>query len=104
MSVCIIDVDSKVAEVRGTKVLLDCDVASLYGGATKEVNQAVRNNPDKFPEGYLISLKNNGKEEVVKNFDHLRSLKYSHTQIMRKSGEIITHHFFPDNGGKNARS
>jgi hypothetical protein len=55
----VIDVDSKVVEIRGAKVLLDCDVAALYGVETREINQAIKNNPDKFPAGYLISLKDN---------------------------------------------
>jgi len=52
----IIDVDSKIVEIRGIKVLLDSDVAFLYGVETKEINQAVKNNHDKFPEGYILSL------------------------------------------------
>lgn len=71
------DVEAKVIELRGQKVLLDCDVALLYGVKTKEINQAVKNNPDKFPEGYLIEMDIFEKEEVVKNFDHLKKLKFS---------------------------
>jgi len=56
MSQSIIDVDSKVVEIRGAKVLLDCDIAVLYGVETREINQAVKNNPDKFPEGYILML------------------------------------------------
>ena len=37
---------------------MDCDVAELYGGQTKEINQAVKNNPRKFPEGYILELDN----------------------------------------------
>jgi len=59
MSANIIDVDSKIIEIRNTKVLLDSDVAVLYGVETKRINEAVSNNPDKFPAGYLISLKDN---------------------------------------------
>ena len=43
-------------EVRGCQVLLDRDVAELYGVQTREVNQAVRNNPDKFPVGYVYEM------------------------------------------------
>ncbi len=71
------DVESRVIEIRGQKVLLDCDVAALYGVKTKEINQAVKNNPEKFPEGYLIEVDIFEKEEVVKNFDHLKKLKFS---------------------------
>ena len=44
---------------------------------TREVNQAVRNNPKKFPYGYIFELDKYEKEEVVKNFDHLNGLKFS---------------------------
>ena len=56
------DVESKMMSIRGQKVLLDRDVAELYGVLTKEVNQAVRNNPAKFPDGYVLEL---SKEESV---------------------------------------
>ena len=62
----ITDIKDKLLIVRDQAVLLDCDVATLYGVQTREVNQAIRNNPDKFPDGYVIEL---SKEEV----DDLRS-------------------------------
>lgn len=71
------DVESKVRTIRGQRVILDCDVAELYGVETKHINQAVKNNPEKFPEGFLIELSIEEKEEVVKNFDHLKKLKFS---------------------------
>ena len=49
-------VRSRMIEVRGCQVLLDRDVAELYGVQTREVNQAVRNNPDKFPDGYVYEM------------------------------------------------
>ncbi len=49
-------VEQKIISVRSINVILDFDVASLYGVETKHVNQAVRNNPEKFPEGYVLSL------------------------------------------------
>ena len=49
-------------EVRGQKTLLDFHVAALYGVETKHVNEAVRNNPRKFPEGYVFEL---NKESAV---------------------------------------
>ena len=48
------DVESCIIELRDQRVLLDRDVAMLYDVETKEINQAVKNNPDKFPAGYLI--------------------------------------------------
>lgn len=56
------EIESRLIELRGLKVLLDCDVATLYGVETKRINEAVKNNPDKFPDGYLIELT---KEEVL---------------------------------------
>ena len=49
-------VKSKIIQLRNQNVLLDSDVAELYGVETKRVNEAVRRNPEKFPEGYIIEL------------------------------------------------
>ena len=49
-------VKSRMVAIRGQMTLLDRDVAELYGVATREINQAVRNNPGKFPEGYVVEL------------------------------------------------
>ena len=54
------EVQSKIINIRNAKVILDSDVAALYGVETKRVNEAVRNNNDKFPQGYLLYL---SKEE-----------------------------------------
>ncbi len=50
------EVESKIMLIRDTKVILDSDVAALYGVETKRINEAVKNNPDKFPPGYLLFL------------------------------------------------
>jgi len=42
--------------IRDQSVLLDSDVAALYAVETREINQAIKNNPDKFPEGYILQL------------------------------------------------
>lgn len=77
----IVKTESKIIVVRNIQVILDRDVAELYGVTTKVVNQAIRNNPDKFPSGYVIELTNSEKEYVVKNFDHLETLKFSHATV-----------------------
>ena len=51
-------VKDKIIVLRGRQVILDSDVAALYGVETREINQAVKNNPDKFPEGYILKLDN----------------------------------------------
>ena len=60
------EIEACLIELRGQKVLLDRDVAMLYGVETKRVNEAVRNNPDKFPKNYIIEL----NESEIR---HLRS-------------------------------
>ena len=50
------DVRRRIVDVRGRSVIVDADVAALYGVETKRVNEAVRNNPDKFPPDYLFEL------------------------------------------------
>ena len=56
LSISIKEVEDKIAVIRNQQVVADADVAFLYGVQTKEVNQAVRNNPDKFPEHYMFEL------------------------------------------------
>lgn len=51
-----INVENKLIPLRGQMVLLDRDLAELYGVETKRINEAVKNNPDKFPKGYLYVL------------------------------------------------
>ena len=74
-------IEDKLLEIRNKKVLLDIDVAHLYGIETKRVNEAVKNNPEKFPEGYVIYL---DEEET----DFLRS-KISTLEIRNEPVEIF---------------
>ncbi|MDE5915149.1 MAG: ORF6N domain-containing protein [Duncaniella sp.] len=71
------EIENAVIELRGLRVILDADVARLYGVETKRVNEAVRNNPDKFPDGYILSL---DKIET----ENLRS-KFSTANLSTKS-------------------
>ena len=71
------NVENKIITIRNMKVIIDSDVAELYGVQTKEINQAIRNNPEKFPEDYIIELTKVEKTELVKKFDHLNKLKFS---------------------------
>lgn len=50
------EIEDKIITLRGQKVLLDRDVAALYGVETRDINKSVRNNPGKFPKGYVIEL------------------------------------------------
>ena len=62
----LIFIENKIYEVRGTKVMLDFDLAELYGIETRTLKQAVRRNIERFPENFRFQLK---KEE----YDSLRS-------------------------------
>ena len=66
------EVESRMITLRNQPVLIDSDVAVLYGVQTKEVNQAVCNNPQKFPYGYIFELDKYEKAEVVKKIDLLK--------------------------------
>ncbi len=73
------EVEKKIITLRNQQVILDSDVAELYGVQTKRVNEAVSNNPEKFPEGYILELFENEKNELVENFDRFNRLKHSTT-------------------------
>ena len=59
------NVEEIIITLRNQQVILSNHVAELYGVETREINQAVKNNPDKFPEGYIIELNRKEKEEGV---------------------------------------
>ena len=71
------DVESKIIEIRKEHVILDRDVAVLYGVETRDINKSVQNNSDKFLDGYVFELHDNEKKEVVENFHHLRNVRFS---------------------------
>ena len=50
------NIEKAIITVKEQKVIIDNDVADIYGVLTKEVNQAIKNNPDKFPAGYILKL------------------------------------------------
>ena len=70
------NLQASILETKGNKVLLDSDVAKIYGVETKRVNEAVKNNLDKFPQDYLFELDQDEKNELVENFDRFRRLKH----------------------------
>ncbi|MEA2073125.1 MAG: ORF6N domain-containing protein [Campylobacterota bacterium] len=70
-------IDNKIIELRDDFVIIDRDVGELYGVETKRINEAVTNNPDKFPNDYMFELTKDEKTKVVEHFDHLQPIKYS---------------------------
>lgn len=70
-------IENRILLLRGQKVLIDRDLAQLYGVKTRVLNQAVKRNMDRFPEDFMFCLSPEEKQEVVTNCDHLKNLKYS---------------------------
>ncbi len=71
-------IQQKIFLIRGHKVMLDADLAELYGVSTKVLNQAVKRNNKRFPDEFMFQLTKHEKEEVVTNCDHLKKLRFSH--------------------------
>ena len=71
------EVQRTILLIRGQKVILDADLARLYGVTTRRLNQQVRRNPNRFPEDFMFQLTEGEKNEVVANCNHLAGLKFS---------------------------
>jgi hypothetical protein len=68
-----------ILRIRGQRVMLDADLAQLYGTTTKALNQAVKRNQERFPRDFRFELTAAEKQEVVTNCDHLARLRFSRT-------------------------
>ena len=73
----IINLESRILTIRGQKVIIDADLAELYGTTTKRLNEQVRRNSERFPSDFMFQLTKAEKDEVVANCDHLANLKFS---------------------------
>ena len=72
-------IEGRIQVIRGLRVMVDADLAALYGVATKALNQAVKRNVNRFPPDFRFQLTEVEKAEVVTNCDHLAKLKFSRT-------------------------
>lgn len=78
MSTIILEaVASRILVLRGQRVMLDADLAELYGATTKRLNEQVKRNIERFPGDFMFQLNADEKAEVVANCDHLAKLKFS---------------------------
>ena len=68
-------IESSIQVIRGVRVMIDVDLATLYGVQTKRLNEQVKRNRDRFPSDFLFQLTADEKAEVVANCDHLQKLK-----------------------------
>lgn len=66
--------------IRGGKVILDSDLANLYGVQTKVLNQAIKRNQDRFPSDFAFRLSMEETSELVTNCDRFAKLKHSSVQ------------------------
>jgi hypothetical protein len=70
-------VEGLILLLRGQKVILDSDLAALYGVSTKRLNEQVKRNKERFPADFMFQLSREEKKEVVANCDRLEKLKFS---------------------------
>lgn len=70
-------IERAILMIRGHKVMLDADLAYLYGVTTKRLNEQVKRNRKRFPNDFMFQLTPREKAEVVAICDHLSSLKFS---------------------------
>jgi len=68
-----------VIEIKGQSVLLDSDVAKIYGVETKRINEAVKNNPDKFPQDYMLELSEAEFSDLRSKFS---TAKFAKTRVL----------------------
>ena len=79
MSLAIIETDirEQILTIRGMQVMLDRDLAALYGVSTKALNQAVKRNAERFPDRFMFRLTDSEMNELVTNCDRFQRLKHS---------------------------
>jgi hypothetical protein len=70
-------IEQRVLLIRGQRVMLDADLAMLYGVPTRVLNQAVRRNLKRFPQDFMFKLTRPEKNQVITICDHLKNLKYA---------------------------
>ena len=70
-------IKSRIFTIRGVQIVLDRDLAELYGVQTKVLNQAVKRNANRFPPEFMFALAKDETEELVTNCDRFRSVRHS---------------------------
>ena len=73
------DIEKLIVTIRGEQVLIDQDVARIYGVTTKRLNEQAKRNIARFPESFRFELTKEEVGEVVANCDHLQTLKFRPT-------------------------
>ena len=68
---------NKIILLRDTKIMLDRDLAALYGVSTKRLNEQVKRNKKRFPDDFMFQITKEEKGEIILQFEHLSGLKFS---------------------------
>lgn len=68
---------NKIIVLRDKKVMIDRDIAELYGVTTKRLNEQVKRNLKRFPEDFMFQITKEEKTELILQFEHLNGLKFS---------------------------
>ena len=76
-SLVVESIEPMIVTIRGTNVLLDADLAELYGVSTRRLNEQVKRNPERFPPEFMLELTADEKTELVKSHARLDKLKHS---------------------------
>ena len=72
-----VSAEDKIFTIRGTQIIIDKDLADMYGVETKRLNEQVRRNEERFPESFRFQLTEHEMDELVANCDRLKTLKHS---------------------------
>ena len=75
----------KIHTIREKQVILDKDLAELYGVKTKRLNEQVKRNIDRFPESFCFQLSEDEKDELVATCDHHSKFKHSNSTLSLRS-------------------
>ena len=70
-------IKSRIFTIRGVQVMLDRDLASLYGVETKRLNEQVKRNGERFPSAFMFPLSAEEMAELVANCDRFKTMKHS---------------------------
>ena len=76
------DIQDLIVELREERVIIDSDIAELYGVETRDINKSVKNNPSKFPKGYIFEIT---KEELNDLRWKFSTTKLSKTRVLPKA-------------------
>ena len=75
-------VEGLIHVIRGQKVMLDADLATLYGVTTKRLNEAVKRNPDRFPESFMFRVSGDEHEALRSQFATLKTARGQHRKYL----------------------